>query len=333
MVYRFHKPAWGFQSPDGAKIEVARGLRRMLGYVTPEKGELKLREFEVYGAYYCGICRSVGARYGQLPRLLLSYDFVFLAMLLASVFDEPDALSPFRCRVHPMKKRAVAEISPAIEYAADMMLLSAYYKLRDDRLDDRSLRGFAGGLLLRNAFHSIREKYPDKSREIGECLRELDRLEKEACASFDCASEPFARFMGEMLDYDGPAWAGQPQKHEDGLRYAFGRIGRNLGKWIYLMDAYDDVEDDLRRGSYNPLVLCYGYGQAENEGESAARFRERIGERTQLSATLYLSEMSELAALLPIKKNKAILENIIYMGLLRRTEEIVSGDGTKRKGI
>jgi hypothetical protein len=305
----------------------------MLGYVTPEKGELKLREFEVYGAYYCGICRSVGARYGQIPRLLLSYDFVFLAMLLASVFDEPDALSPFRCLVHPMKKRTAAEISPAIEYAADMMLLSAYYKLRDDRLDDRSLRGFAGGLLLRGAFHSIREKYPDKSRELGECLRELDRLEKERCDSFDRAAEPFARFMGEMLDYDGPAWAAQPQKHGDGLRYAFRRIGYNLGKWIYLIDAYDDAEEDLRRSSYNPLILCHGYGRAENTGESAALFRKRIEESTRLSATLYLSEISELAALLPMKKNKDILENIIYMGLLRRTEEIVSGNGKKRKGI
>jgi hypothetical protein len=68
----------------------------MLGYVTPEKGELKLREFEIYGAYSCGICRSVGARYGSLPRLLLYYDFVFLAMLLSSLSDAPDATRPFR---------------------------------------------------------------------------------------------------------------------------------------------------------------------------------------------------------------------------------------------
>jgi hypothetical protein len=295
----------------------------MLGYVTPEKGELKLREFEVYGAYYCGICRSVGARYGQIPRLALSYDFVFLAMLLSSVFDGPDALRPFRCPVHPAKKRAAAtEFSPIIEYAADMMLLSAYYKLRDDASDDNSLRGFAGEFLLRRAFRGIGGKYADKARGIAAHMEEIGKLESESCASFDRASEPFAHIMGEMLDYGGP---GDRSAHAAGLSYAFRRIGYNLGKWIYLIDAYDDAEDDLRRGSYNPLTLCYGFGSAENAGENAALFRERIAGRVRLSATLYLSEAAETAALLPLKKNKDILENIMYMGLLRRTEEIVGG--------
>jgi hypothetical protein len=307
----------------------------MFGYITPEKGELKLREFEVYGAYYCGICRSVGARYGQLPRLLLCYDFVFLAMLLASVSDAPDATRSFRCLVHPMRKRAVVGISPVIDYAADMMLLSAYYKLRDDRSDEGSPRGLAGEALLSGAVRKVRKTYPEKAREIDACMRELGRLEQEGCDSFDRVADPFARLMEEMLDYacDEPEEAGRPLRHAANLRYAFRRIGRSLGKWLCLIDAYDDAEDDLRRGSYNPLVLCYGYGQAENEGESATLFRERIAERVRFSAMLYLSEIAEIAALLPIRKNKTILENIIYMGLLRRTEEIVGGDGKKRKGI
>jgi hypothetical protein len=307
----------------------------MLGYVTPEKGELRLREFEIYGAYYCGICRSVGARYGQLPRLLLRYDFVFLAMLVSSVSDEPDVIAPFRCPVRPTRKRAVLRASPAIDYAADMMLLSAYYKFRDDRLDAGSPRGFAGELFLSGAVRKIRKAYPDKSREIDACMREIGILEREGCASFDRVAEPFARLMGEMLDYvcDGYVRDDRRPRREAGLRCAFRRIGHNLGKWLCLIDAYDDAADDLRSGAYNPLALRYGYGRAENAGESALLFRERIAESVRLSATLYLSEMAETAALLPIKKNKEILENIIYMGLLRRTEEIVGGDGKKRKGI
>jgi hypothetical protein len=216
-----------------------------------------------------------------------------------------------------------------------MMLLSAYYKLRDDRLDAKSPRGFAGELLLRGAVRKVRAAYPDKSREIDACMQELGRLEKDACASFDRATEPFARLMEEMLDYtpDNGTRAEQSPQHAKNLRYALRRIGRSLGKWLCLIDAYDDAEDDLRHSAYNPLVLCYGYGQAENAGENATLFRERIAERVRFSATLYLSEIAEIAALLPIKKNKDILENIIYMGLLRRTEEIVGGDGKKRKGI
>jgi hypothetical protein len=305
----------------------------MLGYVTPEKGELKLREFEVYGAYYCGLCRSAGARFGQLPRLALSYDFVFLAMLLSSVFDGPDVITPFRCLLRPARKRVFAENSPTMEYAADMMLLSAYYKLRDDKLDDGGPRGFVGERLLRGASRAVGARRAGKSREIAARMGELGRLESEGCASFDRASEPFARLMGEMLDYGGPDPGGGTVKHAAGLSHAFRRIGHNLGKWIYLIDAYDDVGDDLRKGSYNPLTLCYGYGAAENAGEDETAFRERVAERVLLSATLYLSEIAETAALLPLKKNKDILENIIYMGLLRRTEEAVSGNGKKRKGI
>ncbi|MDR1247132.1 MAG: DUF5685 family protein [Clostridiales Family XIII bacterium] len=305
----------------------------MLGYVTPEKGELKLREFEVYGAYYCGICRSVAARRGQFPRLALSYDFVFLAMLLSSVFDGQDALTPFRCLVHPMKKRAEVKASPVIEYAADMMLLSAYYKLRDDRIDDKSPRGAAGEILLRRAIRGISADYAGKAHEIAARMEEIGRLESERCASFDRVSEPFALIMSEMLDYSGSGREYAQDDHAPALSYALRRIGYNLGKWIYLIDAYDDAEDDARRGSYNPLSLCYGFGSAENAGESAALFRERIAERVRLSATLYLSEAAETAALLPLKKNKDILENVMYMGLLRRTEEVVSGNGKKRKGI
>jgi hypothetical protein len=304
----------------------------MLGYVTPEKGELKLREFEIYGAYYCGICRAVGARRGFLPRLLLSYDFAFLAMLLSSVFDAPDALTPFRCFLHPAKKRVALTVSPVVEYAADMMLLSAYYKLRDDRADEGSFRGYAGERLLRGVVRGIGTERPGKSRAIALCMDELSLLEREGCASFDRAAEPFARLMGEMLDYDGPVRSDLSLRQTDNVRYALRRMGRSLGKWIYLIDAYDDAEADARSGAYNALALCYGRGQAENAGEDAARFRERISERVRLSATLYLSELAELAALLPIGKNKGILENIMYMGLLRRTEEIVGGKGRKRKG-
>ncbi|MDR2131722.1 MAG: DUF5685 family protein [Clostridiales Family XIII bacterium] len=303
----------------------------MLGYITPEKGELKLREFEVYGAYYCGICRAVGARSGRLPRLLLSYDFAFLAVLLSAVFDAPDSLKPFRCLLHPMKKRFVLEISPVMEYAADMMLLSAYYKLRDDRLDEGSLRGSAGEFLLRGVVRGIRARNEDKSQALEDCMLELGRLESEACDSFDRAAEPFARFMGELLDYDGPVHSDISPKLADSARHALRRMGHSLGKWIYLIDAYDDAEEDLRRGVYNPLTRSHGYGLAEHAGESAARFRERIAERVRFAATLYLSELAELAALLPIKKNKGILENIIYMGLLRRTEEIVGENGERKR--
>lgn len=300
--------------------------------MVPEKSELKVREFELYGAYYCGICRSIGARYGQIPRILLSYDSVFLALLLSSVRDEPDVWTRRRCPAHPAKKRNVAETSPEIEYAADMMLLLGYYKLKDDRADEGGPAAFAGERLLRGAYRKICGKIPEKAKKIDGFLSSLHELEKEGCTSFDRAAEPFAMLMEELLDYGEQRPGDGPEKHADALRYAFRKIGRFLGKWIYLIDAFDDVERDLAHGTYNPLLASCGYGQGEHTGETAAAFRARTGERTRLNATLYLSEISEVVRLLPIRKNKEILENIIYLGLLRKTEEIVDAAGRARKG-
>ena len=55
----------------------------MFGYIRPLEGELKVREQREYRGYYCGLCKSIGARYGQIERLSLSYDCAFLAALLA----------------------------------------------------------------------------------------------------------------------------------------------------------------------------------------------------------------------------------------------------------
>ena len=165
----------------GKEMRGASARVFMLGYVTPEKSELRLREYEVYGAYYCGICRSAGARYGQLPRLLLNYDFVFLAMLLSSALDDkPDKLDLSRCLAHPMRKRPFAARNAFIDYAADMMLLLSYCKMKDDRRDEKSLPALAGELMLRGIHVRIREKYPDKSRLIFEALDSLNELENES---------------------------------------------------------------------------------------------------------------------------------------------------------
>jgi hypothetical protein len=295
----------------------------MLGYVRPEKSELRVREFETYGAYYCGICRSIGVRYGQTPRLLLSYDAVFLAMLLSALSETPDRLTARRCPIHPTQKRGVAEATPILDYAADIMLLLGYFKLKDDRRDEKKPIAFAGEWLLRSAYRKVCAARPEKAERIGALLEELNEWERETRTSFDRAAEPFALLMEEVMDYPDLAEISHSEPHENSLRYACRRIGRHLGKWIYLMDAFDDIEQDLSRGAFNPLLRNHDNGRGVAPGETAAAFRDRIRERVRLNASLYLSEIEKLAELLPIRKNKDILENILYVGLLRKTEEVV----------
>lgn len=305
----------------------------MFGYVTPEKSELRMREFETYGAYYCGLCRASGAILGQLPRLLLNYDFVFLAVLLSSLSEGPDSIGPARCLLRPAKKRPVAEAGPAMGHAARMMLLLGYYKLLDDKRDEGGFRAGAGELLLRGAYRRLSRQAPVKIKKIREYIDEGNRLEEARCPSFDAASEPFALLMEEVFDFP-EACAGRA-----GVRHALRRIGHVLGKWIYLIDAFDDLEKDLAKGSYNPLALNYGYGagrgraegsagsdkadEAGRDGEAVTAFKARIRERVRLNAFLYLSDLAEMLDLLPISKNKGLLENIAYLGLRRKTEDVL----------
>lgn len=292
----------------------------MFGYIQPDKPELKIREFEVYRAYYCAICKSIGKRSGQLQRLTLNFDFAFLAVLLSSLDSNPTALKRERCIVHPLKKRAVVETDGiAAAYAADMNLLLAYYSFGDTVRDDRALLPAAAARLLRKSVKKIKKRYPEKCAIIEEKLLMLDKLENDKCASMDKAAEPFAGLMEEIFSFEASFISDNERKI---LRWA----GYNIGKWIYLIDAVDDLEKDIKKKHYNPLIYQFEY-----DGEETEVFRKKISERVKFNLTQTLSQVSASLELLDIKKNRGIVENIIYGGLLGKTDSIIEGTGSCRK--
>lgn len=287
----------------------------MLGYIKPDKPELKIKEFEIYGGYYCGICKSIARRYGQLPRMALNYDSVFLALLIAGIDPEPEHIEIERCIVHPAKKRTIIYDSPAIDYAADILLLLAYYKLQDDYQDERSMKAAIGSALMKGTFRRLTTMLPDKCGYVKDQLDELSSLEKESCASIDRSAEPFAKLMEEVFDYPHP----ENTENSSDLHGVFRRIGYHLGKWIYLIDAFDDIEENLKDKSFNPLIIQFGYDPGK---ETVDGFRERIRERVETNLLLYLAEIAKCCGSLNFKKNQGLIENIVYFGLMRKTEEI-----------
>lgn len=288
----------------------------MLGYVKPDKPDLKIKEFEIYSGYYCGICKSIAKRYGQFPRLALNYDSVFLAILIAAVDPATEHIEIDRCIVHPAKKRTIIYDNAAIDYAADILLLLAYYKLKDDYQDDKSLKAALGAALMQGTFRKLRDTEPEKCAYVKDQLNELTRLESENCPSIDRSAEPFAKLMEEVFDY--PGW----KKNEDGaeLSQIFRRIGYHLGKWIYLIDAYDDIEENLKKNSFNPLIIQLEY---DPKKETVEGFKERISERVETNLVLYLAEIAKSCSHLKFEKNQGLIENILYFGLMRKTEEIL----------
>ncbi|MEG0156378.1 MAG: DUF5685 family protein [Anaerovoracaceae bacterium] len=290
----------------------------MLGYVTCEKPELKMREFELYSGYYCGVCKSIGRRYGQLPRMVLSYDAAFLALVLAGVQKGSEQISLEHCMIHPIKKKTIVR-NEAIDYAADVMLLLAWFKLMDDAQDEGKVYAKAGVKLVQRTYKKIIRKHPKLAEKIKENLAELNGLEKENCSSIDRVAEPFARVMADIFVMD--------THHSPEEERLLAALGYHLGKWIYLMDAWEDIEDNIKTGAYNPLIYRYQYNKTT---ETQENFRKRIYNDCQRNLLIYLSELSKIVDLLEFNQNKDIIENIVCMGLLRRTEKALEEKEEKK---
>jgi hypothetical protein len=290
----------------------------MFGYVMPDKPDLKIKEFELFKAYYCGVCKSIGKRYGLLPRLTLNYDSTFLALLFTSLRGDVLKVKRERCIVHPVKKRAAIKENEIIDYASDINVILAYYNLEDKRRDNGSKLSAAAMLVLKSDFKKLRSKYSGKCDIIENRLKELDKLEKEKCSTMDAAAEPFAKLMEEVLDY-------KEVFKDEKLRNLLRWIGYNMGKWIYILDAYDDLEEDIKDKHYNPLIYQYSYNN-----EDIKAFKLRIKEQVEFNLIYTLSEISKAFELLELKQNRGLVDNIVYMGMLRKTEQILNAGSCKK---
>lgn len=317
----------------------------MLGYVKIDKGELKVREYEVYTGYYCGVCKSIGRRYGQLPRMVLSYDAAFLAILLASLNDESDTPVQEHCIAHPVIKKKTVIRNRAIDYAGDVMLILAWYKLADDAADEGKAYAKPVMLMMKRIFRRLNSLYPELCSSVKCHLSALSALEREKCASIDMAAEAFSKIMEDIFTEGLQAvYGSEPPQHEppgdrgdpgisgmqDGpcgfaspgsdTRELLARAGYHLGKWVYMIDAVDDIEENIESGAYNPLLFRFKFDAAN---ETADEFRARIEPDLRFNLYHYLAMLSRCTDSLDIRKNAGIIENVIYFGLNRKTEEII----------
>lgn len=317
----------------------------MLGYVKIDKGELKVREYEVYTGYYCGVCKSIGRRYGQLPRMVLSYDAAFLAILLASLSDESDTPVQEHCIAHPVIKKKTVIRNRAIDYAGDVMLILAWYKLADDAADEGKAYAKPVMLMMKRIFRRLNSLYPELCSSVKCHLSALSALEREKCASIDMAAEAFSKIMEDIFTEGLQAvYGSEPPQHEppgdrgdpcisgmqdepcgfaspgNDTRELLARAGYHLGKWVYMIDAVDDIEENIESGAYNPLLFRFKFDAAN---ETADEFRARIEPDLRFNLYHYLAMLSRCTDSLDIRKNAGIIENVIYFGLNRKTEEII----------
>lgn len=283
----------------------------MFGYVKPYNPELRVRELEEYKAVYCGLCKQLGRSFGVFARFTLSYDFAFLAMLKTALDSEicPET-ERCACIAHPFCKRIRVRENAAMQMAARAAMISVYYKLLDDREDEGFFRRIGAALLLPFAKRARRKAiaFADGAA-ADEAAAKMSaaqaQLEAEKCQIPDAAAEPTANFLAAVLK-NCAATAEQAAVLE--------RFGYLLGRYVYLCDALDDLEDDRRRGRYNPFL--YAGGEAAIAAKNAL--------------FLTTAELSDDFDLLELHRYEGILENIIRIGLraevIRIEKKLKGGD-------
>lgn len=283
----------------------------MFGYVKPYNPELRVRELEEYKAVYCGLCKQLGRSFGVFARFTLSYDFAFLAMLKTALDSEicPET-ERCACIAHPFCKRIRVRENAAMQMAARAAMISVYYKLLDDRVDEGFFRRIGAALLLPFAKRARRKAlaFADgvaADEAAAKMSAAQAQLETEKCPIPDAAAEPTANFLAAVLK-NCAATAEQAAVLE--------RFGYLLGRYVYLCDALDDLEDDRRRGRYNPFL--YAGGEAAIAAKNAL--------------FLTTAELSDDFDLLELHRYEGILENIIRIGLraevIRIEKKLKGGD-------
>ena len=327
----------------------------MFGYVVVNKPELKFRKFDVYRAYYCGLCHSLSKRHGLSGQLTLSYDMTFLVILLSSLYEPEHSVTSKRCIVHPLKRQNIIS-SEFTDYVADMNVILSYFKCLDDWHDDRSVLKLAYSKLLKkgsigknlNNVHATSDStddgsvaatqpsavddgsvaatqpnsdsnnqnsyftddsghlhispdysYKNKIEAISSLLDELGTREKMNETNVDVVAGLFGRIMQILF-----------VPFDDIYAKGLGRMGFYLGKFIYIMDAFDDVEDDVKKGRYNVFSNCY------TDPDFETHVKDML--------TMMMAECSDAFEMLPAVDNADILRNILYSGVWNSYERRVS---------
>lgn len=282
----------------------------MFGYVTPCKMELKIKDFEKFKAYYCGLCRTIKKEYGNLPRLALNYDMTFLAVLLDSLSSKQNKADKKFCCFHPLEKRVVFEENEALSHAAFFNVVLAYHKLLDNARDDKSIKSMIFARLLNLYLKKYPNHYDEKAHEIELALKNLYMAENDLeRKSLDEYSHHFAELTGCILSsFD-----------KDGYSENLYKLGYNLGKWIYTIDALDDLEKDLKASKFNPFASAYN-----NDNLDYSKLYPLIEEKANFILTSCAIACLNSLEKLPIKKNEDLLYNILQYGLMEKMDKVLN---------
>ena len=280
----------------------------MFGYIRTDTPEMRVRENEYYRAVYCGLCRSQGKCTGQCSRFTLNYDFVFLALLRLAIDGRQPQIKKGRCMAHPLRKRAYVAHCEPLAYCAYAAAILTYGKTVDDLADERGMKRLKASLakpFARGMRRRALKKYAELDRLVSEGLKRLSDIEKQKLNSVDIPADAFGDILADIVSF------GLEGNDERIMR----KIGKHIGRWIYIVDAADDLDEDIKKERFNAFACLYNGNIPDEDRETISNSL-----RLELLAAEPAFDLIDYNELYDIE---AIVSNIIYRGMPNTVEKVL----------
>jgi len=280
----------------------------MFGYIRTDTPEMRVRENEYYRAVYCGLCRSQGKCTGQCSRFTLNYDFVFLALLRLAIAGEQPQIKKGRCMAHPLRKRAYIAHCEPLAYCAHAAAILTYGKIIDDLHDEKGTARLKAQLarpLAAGMRRKALKQYSELDKLVSDGLKKLSMIESQRLASVDIPADAFGEILADIVSY---GLEGNDKK-------IMRKIGKHIGRWIYIVDAADDLQEDIKRQRFNAFACLYNGTIPDEDRETVANSL-----RLELLAAEPAFDLIEYNELYDIE---AIVSNIIYRGMPNTAEKVL----------
>lgn len=284
----------------------------MFGYIQPDIPYLYFKDATLYKALYCGLCKSIGRSCGQTARFGLSYDMTFLSALLHNIKNTDVTIEKQRCVANIFTRRPMALDDGITKTVACLNTLLTYYKLTDDILDEH--KGRISRAFFKRGYKKAKALHPDAAEIVKARMAELFELEKAECASLDMAADPFGLMIADLSDYC---------LGESATEYTR-KLFYGVGKWVYLIDALDDYDKDVKKKNYNPFVSAY---KAPTKDEMLAKNREEV----DFVFKSVFAENAECLKNIRFYFNTDLTDNIILRGMPASTRKVMCGCHKKVK--
>ena len=278
----------------------------MFGYVIPDKQNMYIKDFNVFQAFYCGLCKTLGKTGSQITRLCTNYDVTFYSVLLHSLADEKVTFERKLCAYNG-KKKVVVGIDDLSRKMADLSVLLVYYNAEDDVTDGKKSRILIKWrLTLRKS--KAAKRLPEIDKLMKDSFASLNALEKEKCASIDRVADCFASLMRDITR--------RLVKTDDTID----TFTYNLGRLVYLLDAVDDVEKDTKKKRYNPLLL--NYGECVNKADYMVKNADELSFLLNSTYNKMVASYNDM----DIKLYEGVLSNTVYLGIKMQIERLLKGE-------